>query len=90
MEHWPYWGKVLCKALGLDLGSRWRLSIGVCIVASFFWIFSKLNLPLPFLYLYIFLEILIMSSPSIPQPPTQVLDKVQKSSLFKILLPCHS
>ena len=81
-------GGCLVKLSDFGLGSKQRPSIGVCIT---FGAFLKLNISITSLYLRVFLKILSMSFPSHSSvPPTQVLDKMQKYSLFKILLPYHS
>lgn len=70
------------KLLDFALGSKWRLSLGVHIVALSLDLFQIK----PVLYLHILLEILLISSLSIPLLlHLQILCRRQKSSLFKVL-----
>ena len=70
------------KLLDFDLDSKWRLSLGVHIVALSLDLFQTK----PVLYLHILLEILLISSVSIPLLlHLQILYRRQKSSLFKVL-----
>lgn len=70
------------KLLDFDLDSKWRLSLGVHMVALSLDLFQTK----PVLYLHILLEILLISSLSIPLLlHLQILYRRQKSSLFKVL-----
>lgn len=70
------------KLSDFDLGSKQRFLVGV----HHLWSFFKLNIPLPSLHLHIFLEILIMFSPSIFQPPYP--GSGQNAEIFPVSDPC--